>query len=91
MFFLEINWWKPYTRTFKSRLYTPVWAKPADFSDIVVSKRMFLDHLPTRSCPRFMETFDMLRKENREANEAAAAAAVMPGADRRSWGGSGVV
>eukprot|EP00903_Cladosiphon_okamuranus_P015368 g14194.t1 len=76
----------------KHWLYTPVWAKPADFSDIVVSKRMFLDHLPTKSCPRFMETFEMLRKEGREAAEAAAAAAeVMPGAERRSWGGSDVV
>lgn len=73
------------------RLYTPVWAKPADFSDIVVSKRMFFDHIPTKSCPRFMETFDMLRKEGREAAEdAAAAAAARSGAGRGSWGGSGV-
>lgn len=68
-----------------------MWAKPADFSDIVVSKRMFFDHIPTKSCPRFVETFEMLRKEGREATEAAAAAAVMPGAERRPWDGNHVV
>lgn len=40
----------------------------------MVSKRMFFDHIPTKSCPRFTETFDMLRKEEREAAAAAAAA-----------------
>lgn len=75
-----------------NRLYTPVWATPSDFSDIVVSKRMFFDHIPTKSCPRFMETFEMLRKEDRQAAEAAAAAAATrPGAGRRSWGGGDVV
>ena len=68
-----------------------MWAKPSDFADIVVSKRMFFDHIPTKSCPRFMETFEMLQKERREATEAAAAAAERTGAERRSWSGSDVV
>lgn len=67
-----------------------MWAKPADFSDIVVSKRMFFDHIPTKSCPRFMETFQMLRQEADQATEAAAAAAARSGAGRRSWGGRDV-
>lgn len=47
-----------------------MWAKPTDFADIMVSKRMFFDHIPTRSCPRFTETFKMLVKEAGEASPA---------------------
>lgn len=28
--------------------YTPVWSKPEDFSELVVSSSMFTDHWPTR-------------------------------------------
>lgn len=39
---------------------------------------MFFDHIPTKSCPRFMETLEMLRKEATEAG------AVVGGAGRRT-------
>lgn len=64
------------------RLYTPVWAKPTDFRDIVVSKRMFFDHIPTKSSPRFTETYKMLLEEGREA-----VASGLPGRGRPAEGG----
>lgn len=45
------------------RVYTPVWAAPSDFAEIKVSKRMFVDHFPTRSCPAFKEALNRLKKE----------------------------
>lgn len=72
-----------------TRLYTPVWKKPSDFSDIVVSKRMFFDHIPTKSCPRFVETFDMLRKEARLARAAAADVTAATAATLGGGGGAG--
>lgn len=67
-----------------------MWKKPGDFSDIVVSKRMFFDHIPTKSCPRFVETFDMLRKEARLARAAAADVAPATAASRGGGGGGGL-
>lgn len=64
-----------------------MWAKPTDFADIVVSKRMFFDHIPTRTCPRFTETFEMLKREANEADASlTVAAAAATAAATAAWG-----
>lgn len=49
-------------------LYTPVWAKPTDFTEIVVSKDMFFDHIPTKTIPHFKRTLELLLEEAGEVS-----------------------
>ncbi|CAM9453435.1 unnamed protein product [Discosporangium mesarthrocarpum] len=44
----------------KTSEYTPVWATPEDFADIVVSRRMFVDHIITLSIPALTDTLRSL-------------------------------
>eukprot|EP00611_Tribonema_gayanum_P024541 TRINITY_DN544_c0_g1_i1.p1 TRINITY_DN544_c0_g1~~TRINITY_DN544_c0_g1_i1.p1 ORF type:complete len:122 (-),score=45.52 TRINITY_DN544_c0_g1_i1:375-740(-) len=55
--------------------YTPVWAEPEQFKELVVSASMFTDHWPTRLVPILEHMLSDMVKESREAQRDADTAA----------------